>query len=81
MPFGASPRRSGSANVEIPLPPYVVPRSENIATFSTIDRICPFAGVPPAATVGEAPNRIWPSVHVVPSLASAVFVFWPNFAM
>ena len=48
MLFGASPRRSGSANVVTPLPPYVVPRSENSAVFWLISRSCPVAGTPPA---------------------------------
>src|SRR5437588_10826627 len=39
--IGARPRRSGSANVVCPLPPYVVPKSENRALFCAIGKSCP----------------------------------------
>ena len=44
-PRGTRPRRSGSANVVWPLPPNVVPSSENSAVFCAMDRICPAASV------------------------------------
>jgi microcystin-dependent protein len=42
--MGARPRRSGSAKVVCPLPPYVVPRSENNAWFWLIGRNFPPKG-------------------------------------
>jgi hypothetical protein len=58
IPFGAALVRLGSANVLTPLPPYVVPRSENRAVFCCIERICPVAGTPIATD--PAVNMICP---------------------
>jgi hypothetical protein len=41
------PRRSGSAKVVCPLPPYIVPNSENSAWFWLIGRNWPLANAQP----------------------------------
>src|SRR5947209_8680012 len=46
-PMGARLRRSGSANVVWPLPPYVVPSNENRAVFWAMGRICPLQSAQP----------------------------------
>jgi hypothetical protein len=40
-PTAVLPRKSGSANVCTPSPPYVVPSKEKRASFSLIEMICP----------------------------------------
>src|SRR4051812_2539934 len=47
MWIGVLPRRSGRANVVCPLPPYIVPRSENSAWFWLMGRNCPLQNAHP----------------------------------
>src|SRR5262245_44972705 len=45
--MGTRPRRSGSAKVVVPLPPKVVPSSENRAAFDAMGRSCPLHSAQP----------------------------------
>ena len=58
-------RPASAAQTAMPLPPYVVPSSENNVVFWLIESNCPFAGIPFAtARPGRAPRA--PTVHVAP---------------
>src|SRR5258705_12948188 len=75
-PFGATACRSGSANVVVPLPPYVVPNNENKAVFWLMASSCPLAGVPFATE--PAVRMTSPSVQSRPRPDCAQFVLAPK---
>ena len=54
--IGMRPRRSGSAKVVWPLPPYMVPSSENSAWFWLIGRNCPLHWAQPLGAKVEREN-------------------------
>src|SRR5258705_4274041 len=75
-PFGATACRSGSANVVVPLPPYVVPNNENKAVFWLMASSCPLAGVPFATE--PAVRMTSPRVQSRPFPDCAQFVLVPK---
>src|ERR1051325_4631037 len=70
-PMGTRARRSGSANVFVPSPPYIVPRSEKSAVLSRIGMVRPshgsqFWGIASAAMMRISPR--YPSMIIGASL-------------
>src|ERR1044071_119533 len=55
---GTEPCRSGSANVDLPSPPYIVPRSENRAVFCEMGRSCPLQKAQPVGAKLKPNMRI-----------------------
>src|SRR3954462_15087035 len=76
IPLGVTGRRSGSANVVLPSPPYLSPSSANSATFCAIGSSWPLAAVP-AADLDPAVSLTSPSVHGI-CVAAAVPVSAPK---
>src|SRR6185503_8217113 len=58
---GTRPRRSGSANVDCPSPPYVVPIRLNNVSYSEIGSNCPSQNIQPAGAKFPANIRISPT--------------------